>query len=255
MPGDGRGSALALGAGHAQDLSRVLFGEPQAEAAHHRDAQPGQAGGLGPVAAQARCLDHHVAVLEGGEPAVAGGEHAGLAGRSSTRTGSTPRDCSLRRLAWPSRPRPQTPTRAPGRSDQESFGRGLGHRYLAGMKFSPTGRSMAAASASAGASGQPATSAARSCSSRSPARSSRRAASRTAARHSLTSPTHSNGLAPAPSRARNLPASSGSASGSAVWVKILLSASAGRNGARIRSMKQHLSHCPHQWSRRRAGSA
>jgi hypothetical protein len=29
----------------------------------------------------------------------------------------------LRRLAWPSRPRPQTPTRAPDRSDQESFSR------------------------------------------------------------------------------------------------------------------------------------
>jgi len=74
------------------------------------------------------------------------------------------------------------------------------------------------------------------------------------ARHSLTSPTHSNGLAPAPSRARNFPASPGSASGSPVILKICRSASAGRNGARIRSMKQHLSHCPHQWSSRRAGS-
>src|SRR3954454_7837122 len=47
-------------------------------------------------------------------------------GRSSTRTGSAPRVASLRRLAWPSRPRPQIPTRAPARSDQESLGRLIG---------------------------------------------------------------------------------------------------------------------------------
>src|SRR5579859_4842812 len=50
----------------------------------------------------------------------------GAAGRSSTRTGSAPRVASLRRLAWPSRPRPQIPTRAPARSDQESLGRLIG---------------------------------------------------------------------------------------------------------------------------------
>ena len=33
-----------------------------------------------------------------------------------------PSGSSLRRLAWPSRPRPQTPTLAPARSDQDSFG-------------------------------------------------------------------------------------------------------------------------------------
>src|SRR6202167_4851998 len=44
-------------------------------------------------------------------------------GWSSTSTGSTPSASSLRRLAWPSRPRPHRPTLAPARSDQESFGR------------------------------------------------------------------------------------------------------------------------------------
>src|SRR3954470_10910323 len=40
-------------------------------------------------------------------------------GLSSTRTaGGTPSVASLRRLAWPSTPRPQTPTRRPARSDQ-----------------------------------------------------------------------------------------------------------------------------------------
>src|SRR5690242_9486853 len=50
----------------------------------------------------------------------------GSAGRSSTRTGSAPRVASLRRLACPSRPRPQMPTRAPAKSDQESLGRLIG---------------------------------------------------------------------------------------------------------------------------------
>src|SRR5262249_56010403 len=69
------------------------------------------------------------------------------------------------------------------------------------------------------------------------------------------SPTHSNGLlaADVPSRARNRSAREGSASGSCP-PKIRHRSSAGRNGARMRSMKQHLSHPPHQWSRRRAGS-
>src|SRR5690349_12078332 len=50
----------------------------------------------------------------------------GSAGRSSTRTGSAPRVASLRRLACPSRPRPQMPTRAPAKSDHESLGRLIG---------------------------------------------------------------------------------------------------------------------------------
>src|SRR6185437_10362127 len=50
----------------------------------------------------------------------------GSEGRSSTRTGSAPRAASLRRLARPSRPRPQIPTRAPAKSDQESLGRLIG---------------------------------------------------------------------------------------------------------------------------------
>src|SRR4051794_17907001 len=46
-----------------------------------------------------------------------------VAGLSSTRTaGWTPSVASLRRLADPSTPRPQTPTRRPARSDQEIVG-------------------------------------------------------------------------------------------------------------------------------------
>src|SRR4051794_16700670 len=46
-----------------------------------------------------------------------------VAGLSSTRTaGATPSVASLRKLAWPSTPRPQTPTRRPARSDQEIVG-------------------------------------------------------------------------------------------------------------------------------------
>src|ERR1700735_5180152 len=44
-------------------------------------------------------------------------------GRSSTSTGSTPIISSRATLAVPSMPRPQTPTRAPRRSDQQIFGR------------------------------------------------------------------------------------------------------------------------------------
>ncbi len=113
---------------------------------------------------------------------------------------------------------------------------------------------MAAISASEGASGRPVTSAASSCSSAVPARSGRRAASTTAARHSLTSPTHSNGLVPEPSSVRNFGASSATSSGSGTTPNTSRSAAAGMNGARIKSMKQHLSHSPHQWSSRRAGS-
>src|SRR5262249_3652238 len=47
------------------------------------------------------------------------------AGLSSTSTGSTPRERSLRTFAAPSRPRPQTPTREPRRSAQEIVGRVL----------------------------------------------------------------------------------------------------------------------------------
>ena len=85
------------------------------------------------------------------------------------------------------------------------------------------------------------------CRSAVPARSGRLAASTAAARHSPTSPTHSNGLlaAEVPSSARNRSASEGSASGSAP-PKICRRSPAGRNGARIRSMKQHLSQRPHQ---------
>ena len=124
----------------------------------------------------------------------------------------------------------------------------------AGTKFSPTGRRIAAISPSVGASGLPATSAASSASSAQSARSARRAASTAAARHSLTSPTHSNGLVPEPSRVRNFGASAGSLSGSPPppsAANTARSSSAGMNGARMRSMKQHLSHCPHQCSSRR----
>src|SRR5450432_474019 len=44
-------------------------------------------------------------------------------GRSSTSTGSTPMVRRRARFAAPSTPRPQTPTRAPRRSDQEILGR------------------------------------------------------------------------------------------------------------------------------------
>jgi acyl-CoA synthetase (AMP-forming)/AMP-acid ligase II len=75
VPGERGGGALALGTGHAQDAPQVRLGEPQAQAAHHRDARRGQPGHLGPVPGQARRLHHHVAALEGGQAAVAGGEH------------------------------------------------------------------------------------------------------------------------------------------------------------------------------------
>src|SRR4051794_38847898 len=42
---------------------------------------------------------------------------------SATTTGSTSRVCNLATLAWPSRPRPHTPTRRPRRSVHESGGR------------------------------------------------------------------------------------------------------------------------------------
>src|SRR6516164_9787018 len=44
-------------------------------------------------------------------------------GRSSTSTGSVPSAVSLRRLACPSRPRPQIPAWTPRRSDQQIIGR------------------------------------------------------------------------------------------------------------------------------------
>src|SRR5262245_1351630 len=50
---------------------------------------------------------------------------AASAGLSSTSTGSTPRERSLRTFAAPSRPSPQTPTRDPRRSAQEILGRVL----------------------------------------------------------------------------------------------------------------------------------
>ena len=172
-------------------------------------------------------------------------------GWSSTRTGSTPRVSSRAILAVPSTPRPQTPTRAPRRSDQQIFGRiAIRDEVLADGREQLGG---------GGQVGRSATSAASCCSSVSPARSGRRAASTAATRHSPISPTHSNGLASGrvPSSARNLGASDSAGSRSASGSrppKILLSSAAGRNGARIRSMKQHLSHRPHQWSSRLAGS-
>ena len=87
VPGERGGGALALGAGHAQDAPQVRLGEPQAQAAHHRDARRGQLGHLGPVPGQARGLHHHVAALEGGQAAVGGGEHRAPAGNRQGRPG------------------------------------------------------------------------------------------------------------------------------------------------------------------------
>src|ERR1700733_2408040 len=58
------------------------------------------------------------AVAKTGRPSTSCG-----GGGSSTSTGSTPIMSSRARLAVPSTPRPQTPTRAPRRSDQQIFGR------------------------------------------------------------------------------------------------------------------------------------
>src|SRR6185437_1355177 len=69
-------------------------------------------------------------------------------GLSSTRTGSTPSARSLRSEACPSLPRPQTPTRAPARSDQPSLGRvmlsfpgfsSFGERVSRGHEVRPDG--------------------------------------------------------------------------------------------------------------------
>ena len=132
-----------------------------------------EAGRLRPVGADAGGLDDDLAGRPGrpgrrrrwrGRPALAGG-------LSSTRTGSTPSARSLRRDALPSRPSPQTPTRAPRRSDQPSLGRtsramsAQDHSAAraAGTKLAPTGRRMASISAWVGASGRPLISAASCC--------------------------------------------------------------------------------------------
>ena len=173
-------------------------------------------------------------------------------GRSSTSTGSTPSVRSRARLAAPSTPRPQTPTRAPRRSDQQILGRiavrdeVIAHRAAAAWRRR-AGRAVRRPR-------RPVPGAAPV-----PARSGRCAASSTAARHSPTSPTHSHGLlsGSVPSSARNFGASDSAGSGSASGSrppKMALSSAAGRNGARIRSMKQHLSQRPHQWSSRVASS-
>ena len=74
-------------------------------------------------------------------------------------------------------------------------------------------------------------------------------------RHSAVSPTHSNGLASGPS-ASNVRKRSSLAGASRGSSPANTAASSARSiyGARIRSMKQHLSQRPHQWSSRWAGS-
>ena len=90
--------------------------------ASHRPRPPttgmprrGQAGRLGPVAADARGLDDDLALLQGVQAAVAGGDTDAAArlGWSSTRTGSTPSARSLRTVRAGLRGR--GPRRRPGR--------------------------------------------------------------------------------------------------------------------------------------------
>ncbi len=72
VPGDRRGGALALGAGHAQHLRAVGFGEPQAHPADHRDAAPLKGPHGLAVAGDPRRLDDDVTAGEGVEPAGGG---------------------------------------------------------------------------------------------------------------------------------------------------------------------------------------
>ena len=143
-------------------------------------------------------------------------------GLSSTSTGAMPSVRSFRTAAWPSLPRPQTPTRAhpgkhcAGRTSRASalaaswFHEGVAGRDEARPHRVPHGLDLRLGRRV----GRPVTSAASSCSSVVSARSCLLAASMTAARHSLTSPTHSNGLVPEPRRVWNFGFSSGLSSGS-----------------------------------------
>ncbi len=85
MAGDRGGRALALGAGDQQDAGGIGFPQPQAQATGHRDAPLFQPDDLGAVAADPRRLHDHVALLQRGEPAVAGAEHRHPADRDGLR--------------------------------------------------------------------------------------------------------------------------------------------------------------------------
>ena len=206
----------------------------------------------GAVAADAGALDHHVAALAARPDhrlrwrAPRGPSSVGADGMSSTRTGSRPMDRSRRMLACPSTPSPQTPTAASASADQEigwriALRNAMGAAWLqqgGGVRWASSGPARRRAAPGAA----------------SPARSARRAASSEAARHSSVSPTHSNGFTPVPrpSSARKRSSLAGFCSGSSP-AKTASSAARSMNGARTRSMKQHLSQRPHQWSSRCAG--
>ena len=75
VAGDRGGRALALGAGDEQHAGGIGFLQPQAQAAGHRHAPLFQPHHLRAVAADPRGLDDHIALLQRGEPAVAGREY------------------------------------------------------------------------------------------------------------------------------------------------------------------------------------
>ena len=217
VAGDRGGGALALGAGDAHDPVAV-------DLLSHRPRPPTtatpaavQRRDLGPVAADARGLDHDVAAGQRRRarprpwPAPAGPRARRPAGASSTSTGSTPSVASLARWRGPRRPRPHTPTGRPARSAQEIVGR-VAHRARSGRR-----RGRSSASTAVGRAGRaPSRRRAPRSTGVSPAGPGRAAASATAARHSSTSPTHSNGLASpdVPSSASNAASRPASASGS-----------------------------------------
>ena len=208
MPGDSRHAALALGAGDADHPVAVRLGQPQAQAARHRDAAPGQLGHLGAVAADARALDHHLAGGQRVQPAVAGRQDRPAAGA-----------LGLRAVVHQHRFRAErgelAQVRLPLHAEAPHPGAGAAqvrpgdrrpHTHQGSSARRPGGAGLRWSGWSGGGTRRPAPAGAR-CPP-GPAAWPRAAA---AARHSPTSPTHSNGLlaAEVPSSARNRSAQRG----------------------------------------------
>ncbi len=170
------------------------------------------------------------------------------AGLSSTRTGTRPIDSRRRRLALPSTPRPHRPTDALVSADQEIRG-----GIAIGDAMGSDGRKEARLLRERPGPARRRVAAYKDWSREFPWRSDLAAARRTAARHSPTSPTHSNGRTSgaSPSNVTKRSSSCAFSKGSRP-PKMLLRSAASMKGARIRSMKQHLSQVPHHWPRRSA---
>ena len=131
--------------------AQVRLCEPQAQAAHHRDALPR----LG-RATSGRYRDSPGVFtttsqrLQGGQAAVGGGEHrapgsAGPAGRpvvDEDRLGAQRQQLAQVGVAFPAQPPDPDPLFRPGRTRRAwAAGRSWvrAHRYRSGMKFRPTG--------------------------------------------------------------------------------------------------------------------